>query len=533
MLKSVDWAESHRPKYMELPAQARLLAPVMIGAYLAAVTVMLVIVLLRAPHFSYTLDDPYIHLALAQNIAAGHYGINPAETTSPSSSVLWPFLLAPLSRTIVGEWVPLALNVVFSLGTCILLGRWLEPRLRAAGFGSLSITGLAICLVLAANMPGLTMTGMEHSLQVLLVVACVIAIFHGYEEDSIPWPYLAAATLAPAVRYENVVYTGAVCVVLLLKRRYGTAVTVFAVSLLPLIGLGIFLHAHGLPPFPNSVMAKGGMEAGSGHTSGLAHLVELSIVNAQDLFLRPSRRVIFACMATIAVCCVCLRRRYVMWPMLTVLLAAIAMALVGPYDWYFRYDVALRIFVLLLAVGLLLHVMKGPKVIAPVVWLLMLLSAVAFVPPLLGSPGGSLQIARQQYEMHRFVQHLGSENIAVNDLGWVSFNAYGKFYILDLIGLANLETLREKNRNTAWLDRVTKEHHVGLAMIYESWFKAPPPPAWIKLGVLHQSEQYFASPIATIGVSFYATSPAAAKRLQPQFEVFRRALPEHTWIADK
>ncbi|WP_156993393.1 hypothetical protein [Terriglobus sp. TAA 43] len=532
MLKSVDPMGSHRPENTGSAAHQGLMAPVMIGAYLTAVAVMLIIVLLRAPHFSYTLDDPYIHLALAQNLAVGHYGINPGEITSPSSSVLWPFLLAPLSRTAVGEWMPLVLNVAFSLGTCILLGRWLEPRLRAVGFGTLSVAGLAICLVLAANMPGLTMTGMEHSLQVFLVIACVIAIFRGYEGDCIPLPYLAAAALAPAVRYENVVYTGALCAVLLLKRRYGTALTVLAVSALPLIGLGVFLHGHGLPPFPNSVMAKGGMAAGGGHTTGLAHLRQLILANVTGLFVRPPRRVIFVCIAVIAVCCVGLRRRFAIWPMVAVLLAVVAMVLVGPYDWYFRYDVALRIFVLLLALGLMLHAMRGQKLLAPAVWLLTLLSAVAFVPPLLGSPGASLEIARQQYEMHRFVQQVGSKNVAVNDLGWVSMNAYGKFYILDLIGLANLETLREKNRDTAWLDRVTKKHGVGLVMIYSSWF-ASPPSGWIKLGVLQKSPQFFDSPISTVGVSFYATSPAALKRLQPEFEAFRKTLPDHTWIEEK
>ncbi|SDF25341.1 hypothetical protein [Terriglobus roseus] len=532
MLKSVDLTGSRHSENMELAANQKVIAPVMIVVYLTAIAVMLMIVLLRAPHFSYTLDDPYIHLALAQNIAIGHYGINPGETTSPSSSVLWPFLLAPLSRTIVAEWVPLFLNMVFSLGTCILLARWLEPRLRSAGFGNPSIAGLAICLVLAANMPGLTMTGMEHSLQVLLVVACVIAIFRVYEGGSVAWPYLAAAALAPAVRYENVVYTGAVCAALLLKRRYGIAVTVFVVSILPLVGLGLFLHAHGLPPFPNSVMAKGGMEASSGRSTGLTHLIGLVAVNAKNLFVRPSRRIIFLCLLAIATCCVYLRRRYTMWPMMAVLLAAVAMVLVGPYDWYFRYDVALRIFVLLLALGLTLHAMKGQKLLAPVIWLLTLLSAVAFLPPLLGSPGASLQIARQQYEMHRFLQQVGSENVAVNDLGWVSFNAYGKFYVLDLIGLANLETLREKKRDTAWLDRVTKKHDVELVMIYDSWF-ASPPPDWIKLGVLHESQQYFESPISTIGVSFYATSTDAAKRLLPQLGAFRRTLPSHAWIQAK
>ena len=32
----------------------------------------------------YSLDDPYIHLALARQILHGHYGINPGEFAAPS-----------------------------------------------------------------------------------------------------------------------------------------------------------------------------------------------------------------------------------------------------------------------------------------------------------------------------------------------------------------------------------------------------------------------------------------------------------------
>ncbi|MEK6397540.1 MAG: hypothetical protein V4734_05595, partial [Terriglobus sp.] len=263
---------------------------------------------------------------------------------------------------------------------------------------------------------------------------------------------------------------------------------------------------------------------------GLAHLLKQAKANAADLFLRWQRWVIVLCLATVALCCWLLRRRYAMWGMLAVLTCAIAMVLVGPYEWYFRYDVAIRVFTLLLTLGLILHAAKGKSITTAAVWALSLLAGAAFVPPLLGSPGAALEIARQQYQMHRFVQQLATENVAVNDLGWVSFGADGKFYVLDLEGLANLETLREQNRDTAWLDRVTKEHHVGLVMIYISWFDDVPN-TWTKLGVLHETQQYFQQSIAPIGVSFYATSPEASKRLQPQFEALRRTLPPDTWIA--
>mgnify|MGYP001017862235 CR=1 FL=1 len=52
--------------------------------------------------FFYTLDDPYIHLALAENILRGHYGINLDEPSSPSSSIVYPFLVA---ATMLGNGV--------------------------------------------------------------------------------------------------------------------------------------------------------------------------------------------------------------------------------------------------------------------------------------------------------------------------------------------------------------------------------------------------------------------------------------------
>jgi hypothetical protein len=50
--------------------------------------------------FIYALDDPYIHLDLADQLArTGVYGVNEGQVAAPSSSILWPFLLIPLHDT--------------------------------------------------------------------------------------------------------------------------------------------------------------------------------------------------------------------------------------------------------------------------------------------------------------------------------------------------------------------------------------------------------------------------------------------------
>ncbi len=49
------------------------------GGMLAVLGALLAAVVARVGPFTYALDDPYIHLALAEEIARGHYGVNPGE----------------------------------------------------------------------------------------------------------------------------------------------------------------------------------------------------------------------------------------------------------------------------------------------------------------------------------------------------------------------------------------------------------------------------------------------------------------------
>ena len=86
--------------------------PPSLAALLAALPAIL---LVAQAHLTcgvvYSLDDPYIHLALARQILHGHYGINPGEFAAPSSSILWPFLLAPFAFTRLVEFLPLVINL--------------------------------------------------------------------------------------------------------------------------------------------------------------------------------------------------------------------------------------------------------------------------------------------------------------------------------------------------------------------------------------------------------------------------------------
>ena len=75
--------------------------------YTVLVAALIAEVFVKTGHFVYPLDDAYIHLALAEQLAHGQYGTNPGEFSSPSSSLLWPFLLIPFAGTRLHTFVPL------------------------------------------------------------------------------------------------------------------------------------------------------------------------------------------------------------------------------------------------------------------------------------------------------------------------------------------------------------------------------------------------------------------------------------------
>jgi hypothetical protein len=298
--------------------ESKAFAAKLVSIYAVATCILLAITCYISPRFSYALDDAYIHLALAQNIAHGTYGINPGETTSPSSSVIWPFLLAPFSQTAYRAWVPFFYNVIFSIATCALVGAFLGPQL--------------------------------------------------------------------------------------LQRQVGR------------------VHSW--------------------------------LVNS-------------------------------------------------PRYWRLGK------------------------------WVLPALAAFAFLPTLVRIPVACQQIARQQYQMHRFSHDFVKKNVAVEDLGWVAFDTDGKYYLLDLVGLGSNDTLRFRNieKNAAWLDDVTRRHDIRLVMIYHPAFPDVPS-RWRKLGVLTQTPHWLNGGAASDQVTLYATNPQDFAAMRSELQRFSQTLPAGVWLED-
>lgn len=195
---------------------------VALGVYLGlCCSLLLGILFANGGHFFFALDDPYIHLALSEQIAHGTYGINAGAAASPSSSVIWPFLLVPFARFAWQPFWALGLNVAAGVLAALLLGalvaRWPWREANAAAWTRRVAS--AVLLVFVANLPGLTFLGMEHTLQVLLAICCAWGVIACLQGRPMPWWCVLAAAVGPAVRYEMLGLTVAVAVALWGQRR--------------------------------------------------------------------------------------------------------------------------------------------------------------------------------------------------------------------------------------------------------------------------------------------------------------------------
>jgi len=489
----------------------------LIGAELAALMV------LNHGAITYTLDDAYIHLALAEHISHGHYGINATEFSAPSSSIAWPFILAPAARFEIGVYVPLVLNVVFAIATLYVFVRIAKLAIgdRFPGL----IAAVSIALVLATNTVGLVFLGLEHSLQLLITANIALGLAVESSSGTLPGWLPLAIVAGPLVRYENVAVSLVALTYLFLRGRYRMSIALGLVIALSLGAFSLFLLALGLDPLPTSIVAKTGAVGNNGQLGGFALHFRESVTHDRGTYLIVCALFLLA-YATFGTHP---RKR------LLALVAPFAIGLhmaVGQYGWYNRYEIYIWAFALLLVLFMygdsLRGLLEGPnarvnalKIVAASLFLTTLV-CYRYVVSLVSLPIAANNIYEQQCQMRRFAVDYYRAPVAVNDLGYVAW--HNDHYVLDLFGLGSRQalTFRFNRPDSQWMDDMTRAKGVGLAMIYDTWVSQGVPHSWMEVGELNLGRL----PVtAERTVKFYALNEPARHVALAALDHFRPTLP--------
>jgi hypothetical protein len=161
------------------------------------------VLVINGGQFAYPLAGPYVHMAMADQILRGHYGITPGESASPSSTILYPYLLALLAPLHLGVFTSLVPCLAATVGSGLLLALVAEEAGIVLGvLGSTWLFLLGVTISLALNFVGLTLAGLEHAPHVFLTLASLLGLLRFVRRREADWWWLASIVLLPLIRFE-------------------------------------------------------------------------------------------------------------------------------------------------------------------------------------------------------------------------------------------------------------------------------------------------------------------------------------------
>ena len=439
---------------------------------LAAVLPLILFVLVErrvAGVAGFPLDDSWIHLQFARNLAEGAgFAYNPGRPVAGSTAPLWTLLLAG-AAAVAGASVATAKVV----GTACTIGAGLLTRRAALAWGA--PPGMAVAAGVAFLWAGPVawgaLSGMEVALAALLVAGSLVSHASGRT-----WLTAALAGLAVTARPEAALLIPA----FLLSRpltpaRVAACVIVPTVVLAPMIA---FSYATVGAPYPATAAAK--IEGGFiGWLGGLREPLLVTLAVRPWAFVREWAWWLWRThpllpLVLLPAMVLAWRRRGAALGVVSLGLVAhpLGMALLAPYRGpgfqEGRYSIhLLPLALVVVAAGIGTALTSRRRAVA-MAWLALALWTL--VPAAERYAWGVQNIETMQVEIGHWVRaHTApGARLAVNDIGAIAY--VSRREIVDLMGLATPEILPYRRQGEEGVIRFVLESCPDYVIIFPTWF---------------------------------------------------------------
>lgn len=516
-------------------------------------------------HLIYSLDDAYIHMAMAKNLAHhGVYGVTRYEFSSSSSSPVWTLIVALFYLVFgVRDTIPFVLNVIVS--SLVLVAAYVLLTKNVKRHALLTFTLLAI--VFFTPLPLLISIGMEHPLHILLVVLfiwlfgrTIVGDTSTIKTSTLIILILVCIALA-MTRFESYALIAIVAILYAIRRRWKLALGILLASALPLFVYQAISVAHGWQWLPNSVLIRANTQQTQMFNSMEVFLIapmasegpgSFYTVGLETILHSPFLAILLS--VSVVILIFSIRRTRQFWKFEHVLLVAyIAMALAhaqfGRIGHFFRYEaylIAVGVFVLAFSIGDAFDALKqwmmvsrGRALAGSVVLLIAVQLTIPFFTrcflalPLIGP--SSQNIYQQQYQMGLFLQrYYDGKTVAANDIGAICYLA--DIHLVDLVGLGSVDIYQLRKSNTYDTERVQRlcaQRGVSLAVAYELWLQLGGMPGfqqkWKLAGRWKIPDNIVCGSDI---VSFFSVDPSGEQQLKEDLGKFSRTLPRDVgfWV---
>ncbi len=422
---------------------------------------------------SFPLDDSWIHLQFARNVAEGRgFAYNPGVPVPGSTAPLWTLILAGVFALLGSHpvWAKL-IGIAATLVTVLLARRlaWQWTRNRRLALVAGVVTGLAGPLVWGA------LSGMEVSLAALLITAAIG--FHMTGRDAATALLLGLGALA---RPEAVLLVPLCWLARPITwRRTALFVGVAVACLGPWV---LFNLATAGTPLPATASAK--IEGGLvGFLSGTREPIATTFLARPWQFELDWIRWLWSVNVFLPLLIplglgVLWRRwgRSVVWPAVVLLLHPIAMALLAPYRGpgfqEGRYSIhLLPLGIAVAAAGL--DAMAGRRRLRAVVMALVLVVSVAAAGPAASRYAWAVQnIDAMQVRLGEWVAaHTPPEaRLALNDVGAIAY--VSRREVVDVMGVVTPGIIPYRRQGEAGVLRYLERTCPDYLIIFPAWFPA-------------------------------------------------------------
>jgi hypothetical protein len=513
-------------------------------------------------HFIYSLDDAYIHMAIAKNFSQyGVWGVNNNVFSSTSSSLLYTLLIS-LIFLIFGptEIVPLIINLFFANLLIYIVYYVLKIKNNVPSY-AIFIALLSIIFFLPLH--SLVFMGLEHTMQ--NVINLVFILFVSKKLSNVDsknnnmilnkdiWVILLITPLVTMIRFEGMFLIIISAFLFLLKRKYEYSFLIFISGFLPIMIYGIISISNGWYFFPNPVVIKGSLLDFS--SSSIDKTID--VFDPMDMYLYTPHLLVFFIGALMIFYSKCFKAKDVwnekamialifMFTSISQLFFATAY-IKGIYES--RYDAYLiTIGVVLIFISISRYIpqrlsfeivkhyffKKGEHFEFGFFRLIAIIIIIfSFYTPLVyrgietseDIPQATNNVYEQQYQMGLFLQKYYNEKcVAANDIG--AINYLSDIECVDLWGLGDMDSanaIMNDDLDTKTIYELAKRKDVKIAIVYESnYFGYEIPSEWMKAGkwTITKAVVSYSSK-----VSFYAVDEDEYDDLIENLVDFSRYLP--------